>query len=223
MLPEPTDREITVYLVDDHEIVLHGLQEFIKRQDGFRVVGSATTASKALDELSTGTPDVVLIDVRLPDLDGISLCREIRSRHEETRCLMLSSFGSEEATMQAVIAGASGYLLKDADLADVVRAIREVAEGQKILDPSLAGRAIDHLRRGGRNELAQHLTSQEERILELVSEGLSNKEISGRLYLAEQTVKNYVSNLLTKLGMRRIEAAIYAKDRRDESEPPTHE
>ena len=215
--PAP-DREVRVFLIDDHEIVLHGLREFIGSQEGFVVAGSATTAAAALGALSSHPADVALIDVRLPDMDGISLCREILAEHPEIRCLMLSSFGSEEATLEAVVAGASGYLLKDTPLDDVIETIREVAEGKTHLDPMLTGRALERLRHPEAVHRAADLTAQERRVLDLLSEGLSNKEISERLNLAQQTVKNYVSSVLAKLGMRRVEAAVYTSTHRRSQE-----
>jgi DNA-binding NarL/FixJ family response regulator len=208
-----SDESIRVLLVDDHEIVLHGLSEFIGSQEGLVVSASATTAASALDALSAGPTDIALLDVRLPDMDGISLCREIRSRHPDTRCLMLSSFGSEEATLEAVVAGASGYLLKDSALDVVVDMIRAVAAGKTLLDPALTSKALDELRRRKVDPTA-NLTSQERRVLDLLSEGLTNDEIAERLHLAPQTIKNYVSTVLTKLGMRRIEAALYTSSHR---------
>jgi two-component system response regulator DevR len=210
------DQSIRVLLVDDHEIVLHGLSKFIGSQEGLVVSGSATSATSALEQLDSIEPiDIALLDVRLPDMDGISLCREIRSRHPDTRCIMFSSFGSEEATLEAVVAGASGYLLKDSALDVVVEMIRAVAAGKIVLDPALTSRALDELRRRTVDPTAD-LTSQERRVLDLLSEGLTNDQIAERLHLAPQTVKNYVSTVLTKLGMRRIEAALYRSSRRTE-------
>ena len=207
-------KQIRVFLVDDHEIVLYALREFIGDVEGLLVVGSATTAGAALAAIQSDPPDVAVIDFRLPDMDGISLCREIRGIHPMTHCIMLSSFGSEEATLEAIVAGASGFLLKDVSLDRVVRMIRDVADGNTVLDPRMTGRALERLRNLSSNELTDALTDQERRVLDLLSDGLSNKEISERLYLAEQTVKNYVSSVLAKMGMRRIEAALYATNQK---------
>jgi DNA-binding NarL/FixJ family response regulator len=157
-------------------------------------------------------PDVAILDVRLPDGNGVEVCREIRSRHPEIQCLMLTSFADDEALFDAIMAGAAGYVLKQVRGSDLVDSVRRVASGQSLLDPTVTATVLDRLRRGPEdNREVAHLTDQERRILDLLAEGLTNRQIGERLYLAEKTVKNYVSNLLTKLGMhRRTEAAVYA-------------
>jgi two-component system, NarL family, response regulator DevR len=206
---------IRVFLLDDHEVVRRGVRELLEAQGaehGLTVVGEAGTAEEALARIPVATPDVAVLDVRLPDGNGVEVCREIRSRHPEVRCLMLTSFADDEALFDSIMAGASGYVLKQVKGADLVDSVRRVAAGQSLLDPGVTARVLERLRRGPEDEAgAVHLTDQERRILDLLAEGLTNRQIGERLYLAEKTVKNYVSNLLMKLGMhRRTEAAVYA-------------
>jgi two-component system, NarL family, response regulator DevR len=205
---------IRVFLLDDHEVVRRGVRELVESDSGgeIEVVGEAGTADEALWRLPVVLPDVAVLDVRLPDGNGVDVCREIRSRHPEVRCLMLTSFADDDALFAAVMAGASGYVLKQVHGSDLVEDIRRVAAGQSLLDPAMTARVLERLRRGPAEETpTPKLTSQERRILELLAEGLTNRQIGERLFLAEKTVKNYVSNLLMKLGMhRRTEAAVYA-------------
>jgi DNA-binding NarL/FixJ family response regulator len=201
-----------VFLLDDHEIVRRGLRELLEQEDDFEVVGEAGTAEEALQRVPPTHPDVALLDVRLPDGDGVEVCREIRSAHPEIRCLMLTSFADDEALFSAIMAGASGYLLKQVKGNDLVDAIRRVGNGESLLDPSMTARVLERIRAGAepQDELAG-LTEQERRVLDLIAEGLTNRQIGERMFLAEKTVKNYVSNLLAKLGMsRRSEAAAFA-------------
>jgi DNA-binding NarL/FixJ family response regulator len=207
-----------VFLLDDHEIVRRGLRELLEQEDDLEIVGEAGTAEEALGRIPPTRPDVALLDVRLPDGDGIEVCREVRSRHPEIRCLMLTSFADDEALFSAIMAGASGYLLKQVKGTDLVDAIRRVGRGESLLDPALTARVLERLRTPPEDELAA-LTDQERRVLDLIAEGLTNRQIGERMFLAEKTVKNYVSNLLAKLGMhRRSEAAAFAarlEQRRD--------
>ena len=206
-----TAGDTKVFLVDDHEIILHGLREFINVTDGLCVSGSARTAADALRGLETDLPDVALLDVRLPDMDGVTLCREIRTRFPEVKCLMFSSFGDQDAMLEAIVAGASGYILKDARLDDVVKSLSTVAAGGSVLDPTLTGRVLDRIRSGESEEGPEKLTDQERKVLDLMAGALTNREIAAEMHLAEQTVKNYVSSILSKLGLRgRTEAAVYA-------------
>jgi len=175
------------------------------------VVGEAGTAAEALARVPAVKPQVAVLDVRLPDGDGVSVCRELRSRMPELACLMLTSFSDDEALFDAIIAGASGYLLKQVGGMDLVGAVRTVAAGGSLLDPQVAASVMARLRSGGREDPLAALTGQERRILELIGEGLTNRQIGERLFLAEKTVKNYVSALFAKLGMeRRTQAAAYA-------------
>ncbi len=200
-----------VFLLDDHEIVRRGLRELLEQEADLEVVGEAGTAEEALGRIPATHPDVAVLDVRLPDGDGVEVCREIRSRHPEINCLMLTSFSDDEALLSAIMAGASGYLLKQVKGTDLVDAIRRVAAGESLLDPSMTARVLEHLRAPAEKDELAGLTDQERRVLDLVAEGLTNRQIGERMFLAEKTVKNYVSNLLSKLGMsRRSEAAAYA-------------
>jgi DNA-binding NarL/FixJ family response regulator len=204
---------IRVFLLDDHEVVRRGVRELLEAESGgdIEVVGEAGTADEALRRVPAARPDVAILDVRLPDGNGVEVCRDIRSRHPDVQCLMLTSFADDEALFDAIMAGASGYVLKQVRGRDLVDDVRRVAAGQSLLDPGVTARVLDRLRRGPDQEPGPHLTDQERRILDLLAEGLTNRQIGERLYLAEKTVKNYVSNLLTKLGMhRRTEAAVYA-------------
>jgi two-component system, NarL family, response regulator DevR len=205
---------IRVFLLDDHEVVRRGVRELLEAASGgeIQVTGEASTADEALRRLPAVGPDVAILDVRLPDGNGVEVCREIRSRHPEIQCLMLTSFADDDALFDAIMAGAAGYVLKQVRGSDLVDSVRRVASGQSLLDPTVTATVLDRLRRGPEdNREVAHLTDQERRILDLLAEGLTNRQIGERLYLAEKTVKNYVSNLLTKLGMhRRTEAAVYA-------------
>jgi two-component system, NarL family, response regulator DevR len=205
---------IRVFLLDDHEVVRRGVREVLEGQSGgeIQVAGEAGTADEALRRLPAVSPDVAILDVRLPDGNGVEVCREIRSNHPEVRCLMLTSFADDEALFDAIMAGAAGYVLKQVRGSDLVDNVKRVAAGQSLLDPSVTATVLERLRRGPEEDPgAPHLTDQERRILDLLAEGLTNRQIGERLYLAEKTVKNYVSNLLMKLGMhRRTEAAVYA-------------
>ncbi len=201
---------VRVFLLDDHEVVRRGLRDLLEAEDDFEVVGEAGTAEEAYGRIPATTPDVAVLDVRLPDGDGIEVCREIRSKHPEIQCLMLTSFADDEALFSAIMAGAAGYLLKQVKGTDLVGGIRRVGAGESLLDPALTEKVLERLRTPEDDELSG-LTAQERRILDLIAEGLTNRQIGERMYLAEKTVKNYVSNLLSKLGMsRRTEAAVFA-------------
>jgi DNA-binding NarL/FixJ family response regulator len=200
---------LRVFLLDDHEVVRRGLAQLIELEDDLTVVGEADSAATALARIPPTRPHVAVLDVRLPDGDGIEVCREVRSRHPEVACLMLTSFADDEALLGAVVAGAAGYVLKQVRGGDLLDAIRRAGRGESLLDPALTSRAVARLRAPEADEL-EGLTGQERRILDLLTEGLTNREIAERLYLAEKTVKNYVSHLLAKLGMtRRAEAAAF--------------
>ena len=201
-----------VFLLDDHEIVRRGLRELLEAEDDFVVAGEAGTAEEALTRIPATSPDVAVLDMRLPDGDGVEVCREIRSRHPEVRCLILTSFSDDEAIFSAILAGAAGYILKQVRGTDLVDGIRRVAEGQSLLDPAVTARVMERLRTPhAPTDDVEQLTDQERRILDLIAEGLTNRQIGERMFLAEKTVKNYVSNVLMKLGMsRRSEAAAYA-------------
>jgi DNA-binding NarL/FixJ family response regulator len=203
---------ITVFLVDDHEIVRRGVRDLLEAEPDITVVGEAGTAASALARIPALNPDVAVLDVRLPDGDGVSVCRDIRSRLPEVACLMLTSFGDDEALFDAIMAGAAGYVLKQIRGTDLVGAVRTVAAGRSLLDPEAASRVMARMRdQSRRSDPLAALTGQERKILELIGEGLTNRQIGERLFLAEKTVKNYVSALFAKLGMeRRTQAAAYA-------------
>jgi DNA-binding NarL/FixJ family response regulator len=205
------ERPVTVFLLDDHEVVRRGLRDLLEA-DGIEVVGEAGTAEQAYGRIHALDPDVAVLDVRLPDGDGVTVCREVRSKHPRTACLMLTSYSDDEALFEAIMAGASGYVLKQIRGNDLVTAVRQVAAGQSLLDPSVTAKVLERLRRGPEtDERLARLTDQERRILELMAEGLTNRAIGERLHLAEKTVKNYVTSVLAKMGMaRRTEAAVYA-------------
>jgi len=203
--------EIRVFLLDDHEIVRRGLAELIGLQSDLEVVGEAGTAEEALIRITASQPDVAVLDVRLPDGSGVEVCREIRSLFPNIHVLMLTSYSDDEALFNAIMAGASGYVLKEIRGTDLINAIRQVASGKSLLDPSVTERVLERLRNGnkGSNELSG-LTGQEKTILNLIGEGMTNRQIGEQMHLAEKTIKNYVSGLLAKLGMeRRTQAAAY--------------
>ena len=203
---------ITVFLVDDHEVVRRGVRDLLESSGDVTVVGEAGTVTEALQRVPAAAPDVAVLDVQLPDGTGIELCRELRSGRPELACLMLTSFPDDDALLDAVVAGASGYVLKQVRGSDLLDAVRRVADGQSLLDPVLRQRAAQRIRSGPEeDERLRHLTPQERRILDLLADGLTNRQIADEMYLAEKTIKNYVSNLLAKMGMsRRTEAAVYA-------------
>src|SRR4051794_13592764 len=201
-----------VFLLDDHEVVRRGVRELLEAEDDIEVVGEAGTAEQAIARVPLARPTVAVLDVRLPDGDGVSVCREIRSAHPEIHCLMLTSFSDDEALLQAILAGAAGYLLKQIRGTDIVDAVRRAARGESLLDPGVKKRVVDRLHAPPtEDERLARLTTQERRILELIADGLINRQIAETMNLAEKTVKNYVSNLLAKLGMqRRTQAAVFA-------------
>ncbi|MFI8850551.1 response regulator transcription factor [Streptomyces sp. 891-h] len=210
----PENGRTRVYLVDDHEIVRRGVRDMLAADSGVEITGEAGTAADALDGIAEARPDVAILDVRLPDGSGIEVCREVRSRDESIRCLMLTSYADDEALLASVVAGASGYVLKGLSGSELVQAVHAVAAGASLLDPGATRRVLDRLHgRGsavGQDGRLAALTAQERAILELIGEGLTNRAIGERLHLAEKTVKNYVSGLLAKLGMeRRSQAAAY--------------
>ncbi|MFG3034035.1 response regulator [Streptomyces sp. NPDC048253] len=204
--------KITVFLLDDHEVVRRGVREMLSVESDIEVVGEAGTAADALVRIPATRPDVAVLDVRLPDGSGVEVCREIRSRDDSVKCLMLTSYADDEALFDAIMAGASGYVLKAIRGQELLTAVREVAAGKSLLDPVATARVLQRLREGApkADDRLAHLTDQERRILDLIGEGLTNRQIGTELHLAEKTIKNYVSSLLSKLGMqRRSQAAAY--------------
>jgi two-component system, NarL family, response regulator DevR len=210
--PEDSVARIRVFLLDDHEVVRRGLRELLEAAGDIEVVGESGLAEEARRRIPALRPDVAVLDGRLPDGSGIDVCRDIRSAHPEIAALILTSYDDDEALFAAIMAGAAGYVLKQIRGHDLVDAVRRVAAGQSMLDPAVTTAVLDRLRQGPPQDTAlAPLTDQERRILELIGEGLTNRQIGERMFLAEKTVKNYVSSLLSKLGMqRRTQAAVFA-------------
>jgi len=214
--------KLRVFVVDDHEMVRRGVTDLLNEADDLTVVGQASTVAQALARVPAMRPDVAVLDVRLPDGSGVELCRELLSRFPELRCLMLTSFPEERAMMDAFLAGAAGFVIKDITGTDLVAAVRTVGTGRSLLDPRAAAALLERLRTAAppAGPLAE-LTEQEHTTLELIGEGLTNRQIAARMFVAEKTVKNYVSHVLTKLGMTsRTQVAVLATHIRDEHARP---
>ena len=203
---------LRVVLVDDHEVVREGLRALLDADEGIEVVGEAGTVADAVRRVGYESPEVVVLDVRLPDGSGIEACREIRARWPEVRVLMLTSFADDEALFSSIMAGASGYVLKQIKGSDLISSVKRVGRGESLLDPEMTERVFRRIRGEEPDDpLLARLSNQERKILDLIAEGLTNRQIAERMFLAEKTVKNYVSNVLAKLDMsRRSEAAAYA-------------
>ncbi|UAK31352.1 response regulator transcription factor [Nocardia asteroides] len=202
---------ITVFLVDDHEIVRRGLVDLLSDDPELSVVGEAGDVAQAFARIPALRPDVAVLDVRLPDGNGIELCRDLLSKLDDLRCLILTSFTDEQAMLDAILAGASGYVVKDIKGMELAKAIKEVGAGRSLLDNRAAAALMQRLRANTEDGSLAALTEQERRLLDLLGEGLTNRQIAQRMFLAEKTVKNYVSRLLAKLGLeRRTQAAVYA-------------
>jgi two-component system, NarL family, response regulator DevR len=210
-------RTIRVFLLDDHEVVRRGLTDLLEAEGDVEVVGESASAPEAARRIPALRPHVAVLDGRLPDGSGIDVCRDVRSADPSIACLILTSYDDDEALFGAIMAGAAGYVLKEIGGTDLVSAVRRVAEGQSLLDPAVTQRVLTRLREGPEQDpRLTGLTDQERRILGLIAEGLTNRQIAERLFLAEKTVKNYVSTLLAKLGMeRRTQAAVFATRLRD--------
>lgn len=206
-----TQEMIRVFLVDDHEVVRRGLIDLLSADPELDVIGEADSVAQALARVPASAPDVAVLDVRLPDGNGIELCRELLSRMPDLRCLILTSFTSDEAMLDAILAGASGYVVKDIKGMELAQAIKDVGAGRSLLDNRAAAALMAKLRHDAEHaDPLSGLTQQERVLLELLGEGLTNKQIAARMFLAEKTVKNYVSRLLAKLGMeRRTQAAVF--------------
>ena len=203
---------VRVFLLDDHDIVRRGMRDLLEAEGDIRVVGEAATAAEAMARIPAVRPDVAVLDVRLPDGDGVTVCRDLRAALPDLRCLMLTSFADDEALFDAILAGASGYVLKQVRDADILGAVRTVAEGGSLLDPKTTARVMERLRSAAEkpDDPLAGLTEQQRTILGLIGEGLTNRQIGERMFLAEKTVKNHVTRLLDKLGMqRRTQAAAY--------------
>ena len=210
--------EIRIFLLDDHESVRRGVRDLLEAESDCVVVGEAGTAAEALARVPAVRPDVAVLDVRLPDGNGVEVCRDLKSTLPDLACLMLTSFADDEALFDAIMAGAAGYVLKQIRGSDLVGAVRTVAHGGSLLDPKAAGAVMARMRAPKAPDPLAGLSEQERRILELIGEGLTNREIGQRLFLAEKTVKNYVSNLLAKLGFhRRTQVAVLATEVRNQT------
>jgi two-component system, NarL family, response regulator DevR len=203
---------IRVFLLDDHELVRRGLKDLLEESGKVEVVGEAGTVAEALARIPAVRPDVAILDGRLPDGSGIDVCREVRSSLPDTYCLILTSYDDDEALFAAILGGASGYLLKQIRGGDLVDAVERVSAGQSLLDPAVTQRVLTRLREGAPSDpRVASLTEQERKILDLIADGLTNRQIATRLFLAEKTVKNYVSSILGKLDMEsRTQAAVFA-------------
>jgi two-component system response regulator DevR len=209
---------LTVFLVDDHEVVRRGVAEMLDDEDDLSVIGQASSVSEALARIPALRPDVAVLDMRLPDGNGVELCRDLRSKLPELQCLMLTSYTDDQAMMDAILAGAAGYVIKDIKGTDLVSAVRTVGTGQSLLDSRAATALMNRIRASvAKPGPLDELTDQEKTLLELIGEGLTNRQIAERMFLAEKTVKNYVSRMLAKLGMeRRTQAAVLATELRDQ-------
>ncbi len=218
----PVTVPISVFLLDDHEIVRRGVRDLLEAEGDITVIGEASTEAEAVARVHALDPDVAVLDVRLQDGNGIEACRGIRALHPRTACLILTSFSDDEALFQAIMAGAAGYVLKQIRSSELIDAVRRVASGQSLLDPVVTARVLERLRAGPEQDpRIARLSTQELHVLELLAEGLTNRQIGQRLFLAEKTVKNYVTSVLSKMGMaRRTEAAVYAARHLD---PPPRE
>ena len=207
--------KLKILIVDDHDIVRKGLAMLISRQEDLSVVAEAGTVAEAVEKARESVPDVVVIDIRLPDGTGIEACRDIRDENADVKVLMLTSYSHEEAVMGSIMAGASGYLLKEIRSQEIVEAIRQVGAGQSLLDPTVTAGVLERARRGKEEDVLIQLTDQEQKILELIAEGQTNREIAGQINLSDKTVRNYVSNILGKLEVsRRFQAAAFLAERR---------
>ncbi|MGH8876750.1 MAG: response regulator [Stackebrandtia sp.] len=213
---------VRVFLVDDHEIVRRGLANVLEAEPEFEVVGEAGTAAEAEARVPAAEPDVAILDVRLPDGNGVEVCRDLKSRLPNLNCLMLTSFADDEALFDAIMAGASGFVLKQVLGADLLGAVRTVATGQSLLDTKTTTALMNRLRREqSQVDPLNELSQQERKVLEFIGQGLTNRQIAGRMFLAEKTVKNYVSHLLAKLGMTsRTQAAVMVTEMRAHRRPP---
>ncbi|MFP5342855.1 MAG: response regulator [Candidatus Limnocylindria bacterium] len=213
--PERASSEppLRLLVVDDHEVVRQGLVALLDRRETFQVVAEAGTVAEAIDAARRFKPDIVIMDVRLPDGSGVEACREIRAEFPATRVVMLTSYPDEEAVLSAIVAGAAGYLLKQIRARDLIAALETVGRGGSLLDPAVTEKVLERVRRiasGGQTDELAALTAQEQRILMLVAEGMTNKEIAAEIFLSDKTVKNYVSSILSKLNLeRRAQAAAF--------------
>jgi two-component system response regulator DevR len=218
--PDTAQSVTRIFLLDDHEIVRRGVADLLNSVPDFEVIGEAGSVAEALRRLPAAVPDVAILDGRLPDGSGIEVCRIIREQNPEVKCLILTSYDDDEAIFAAVLAGAAGYVLKQIRGSNLIDAVRQVAAGQSLLDPTVTARVLQRIREGKQEDARlASLNAQERKILILIAEGLTNRQIGERLFLAEKTVKNNVSSLLAKLGMqRRTQAAVFGANLKDQGE-----
>ncbi|MBI1885665.1 MAG: response regulator transcription factor [Chloroflexi bacterium] len=212
-----SEDKVRILIVDDHEVVRMGLRSLLERRPGFVVIGEAGTAAEAVRQAGQAQPDVIIMDIRLPDGNGVDACRDIWDANPDTKVIMLTSYADEEALFGSIMAGASGYVLKQTRGQTLAEAIERVAGGESLLDPSVTAKVLERMRRlaSGETDELGALSPQERRILALIAEGKTNKEIAQEVYLSDKTVKNYVSSILSKLNLRRrSEAAAFMAERR---------
>lgn len=215
-----TEHAVRIFLVDDHEVVREGLAELLSDVADFEIVGEAGTVEQALDRILASRPDVAVLDLRLPDGNGVDLCRDVRSALPDTYCLILTSYDDQDAVLSSVLAGASGYVLKEVRAAALIDAIRQASMGRSLIDPALISAVVERVTdKSPTDSKLAALTDREREVLDLVAEGLTNKQIAEQMFLSEKTVKNYVSSLLGKLGMaRRTQAAVFVAEQRKDDE-----
>jgi two-component system response regulator DevR len=213
----PERGPIRIFLLDDHEVVRRGIAELLSAIEDFEVVGEAGTVAQTLPRVLACRPDVAVLDARLPDGSGIDACRDIRTALPDTHCLILTSYDDQDAVLASVLAGASGYVLKEVRTAGLVDAIRQVAQGRSLIDPAVVSKVLERVRAGSpADQRLSSLTAREREVFDLIAEGLTNRQIGERLFLAEKTVKNHVSSLLAKLGLqRRTQAAVLGAELRE--------
>ncbi len=217
-MTETTSDRVRIFLLDDHEVVRRGIRDLLESEPGLEVVGEAATAGEAVDAIVRLAPDVAVLDARLPDGSGIQVCRDVRARNSAISVVILTSYDDDEALFSAIMAGAAGYALKQIRGNDLIDAVRRVASGQSLLDPAVTQRVLERIRTQNPEGPLSGLTQQERRVLQLIGDGLTNREIADQMFLAEKTVKNYVSQLLAKLNMqRRTQIAVLAARQRDQA------
>ena len=213
--------KVRLMIVDDHDIVREGLRALIQKRTEFGLVAEASSVASAIEEARKSQPDIIIMDVRMPDGSGIEACREIRANQPETKVLMLTSYADDEAVLAAIMAGASGYLLKQTRSQDLVDALERVARGESLLDPGVTSQILERLRSGSKDDELSLLSEQERKILDLIADGKTNKEIAAEVFLSDKTVKNYVSSILSKLNLRRrSEAAAFIARKRSRDPSP---
>jgi len=218
LMTEADPLSVRIFLLDDHEVVRQGIAELLEGVEGFEIVGEAGTAAEAVPRILAARPDVAVLDMRLPDGSGIDVCREVRSVLPDTHCLILTSYDDQDAVLASVMAGASGYVRKEVRAAALIDAIRQAAMGRSLIDPALIVKVMQSAQQiPESNDQLASLTEREREVLDLIAEGLTNRQIGERMFLSDKTVKNYVSSLLNKLGMqRRTQAAVFVAERRQD-------